>query len=106
GAFSVLTYLLARRVCSRWTAVLTVYLLTLTCVPYVFMALHNWDSTLWACLALYFAVRFLEAPHWGLALAVGTLASLTCLFEQSKGAGLLLGLAMGFGALIVSERNK
>jgi 4-amino-4-deoxy-L-arabinose transferase-like glycosyltransferase len=106
GVFSVLTYLLARRVCSRWTAVFTVYLLTLTCLPYVFMALHNWDSTLWACLALYFAVRFLEAPHWGLALAVGTLASLTCLFEQSKGAGLLLGLAMGFGALILNERNK
>jgi len=106
GLFSALTYLLARRVCSRWMAVFTVYLLTLTCLPYAFMALHNWDSTLWALLALYFAVRFVEAPHWGLALAAGTLASLTCLFEQSKGAGLVLGLAMGFGALILSERNK
>ncbi|MGA9057833.1 MAG: glycosyltransferase family 39 protein, partial [Terriglobia bacterium] len=43
GLFSVLTYLLARRVCSRGTALFTVYLLTLTCLPYCFLALHNWD---------------------------------------------------------------
>jgi len=107
GLFSVLTYLLARRVCSRGTALLTVYLLTLTCLPYSFLALHNWDSTLWALLALYFAVRFLETPHWGFAAAAGVFASLTCLFEQSKGAGLVLGLVMGFGAIIwLSGRDK
>lgn len=33
GLFSVLTYLLARRVCSRWSALLAVYLVTLTCLP-------------------------------------------------------------------------
>jgi 4-amino-4-deoxy-L-arabinose transferase-like glycosyltransferase len=106
GIFSVLTYLLARRVCARWCALFTVYLLTLTCLPYCFFALHNWDSTLWACLALYFAVRLLETPHWGFALAVGTFASLTCLCEQSKGAGLLLGLAAGFGAVAWTDHRK
>jgi 4-amino-4-deoxy-L-arabinose transferase-like glycosyltransferase len=106
GIFSVLTYLLARRVCARWCALFTVYLLTLTCLPYCFFALHNWDSTLWACLALYFAVRLLETPHWGFALAVGTFASLTCLCEQSKGAALLLGLAAGFGAVAWTDHRK
>jgi Dolichyl-phosphate-mannose-protein mannosyltransferase len=107
GVFSVFTYLLARRVCSRWAALFTVYLLTLTCLPYKFVALHNWDSTLWACLALYLAIRFLEVPHWGFASATGILASLTCLFEQSKGGGLVLGLGLGFGciALIKGRRS-
>ena len=106
GIFSVLTYLLARRVCARWCALFVVYLFALTALPYQFRALHNWDSTLWACLALYFAVRLLETPHWGFALAVGAFASLTCLSEQSKGAGLLLGLAAGFGAVIWSDRQE
>jgi len=95
GLFSVLTYLLARRVCSRWSALLAAYFVTLTCVPYRFIVLHNWDSTLWACLALYCAVRFLERPRPGWALATGWFAALTCLFEQSKGAGLVLGLSVG-----------
>jgi hypothetical protein len=99
GFFSSIFYFLARRVCSRWTAIFTVYLFTLTCLPYEFRVLHNWDSTLWACLALYFAVRHLETPHWPFALAVGVFTSLTLLFEQSKGAGLVLGLATGFGLL-------
>ena len=106
GIFSVLTYLLARRVCARWCALFVVYLFALTALPYQFRALHNWDSTLWACLALYFAVRLLETPHWGFALAVGAFASLTCLSEQSKGAGLLLGLAAGFGAVMWSNRRE
>jgi 4-amino-4-deoxy-L-arabinose transferase-like glycosyltransferase len=106
GVFSVLTYLLARRVCARWCALFVVYLFALTCLPYQFRTLHNWDSTLWACLALYFAVRLLETPYWGFALAVGAFASLTCLSEQSKGAGLLLGLAAGFGAVIWSDRRE
>src|SRR5579863_4527153 len=57
---SVLTYLLARRAVSRWVALVTGALSTLTCLPYRFLVLHNWDSTLWACLAVYCAVRFLE----------------------------------------------
>jgi hypothetical protein len=106
GLFSVLTYLLARRVCSRWSALLAAYLVTLTCLPYRFIVLHNWDSTLWACLALYCAVRFLERPRPGWALATGWFAALTCLFEQSKGAGLVLGLSAGFLILGWKEHGR
>jgi hypothetical protein len=137
GVFSLLTYLLARRVCSRRNAALGASLLTITSLPYYFVSEHNWDSTLWALLALYCAVRWLETAEGGKqkaegrnqkaagfhsslithhsslvsglsplvsrlsspslwALATGSLASLTCLFEQSKGGGLVLGLALGF----------
>jgi 4-amino-4-deoxy-L-arabinose transferase-like glycosyltransferase len=96
GLFSILTYFLARRVCSRSHAALGASLLIVTCLPYYFVYEHNWDSSVWTCLALYCAVRFLERPNWSLAFAVGFFASLTCLFEQSKGGGLVLGLAAGF----------
>ncbi|HLY62082.1 MAG TPA: glycosyltransferase family 39 protein [Terriglobia bacterium] len=106
GIFSVFTYLLARRVCSRWAAIFTVYLLTLTALPSAFVYLHNWDSTVWACLAVYFAVRFLETPNWRFASTMGAFSSLTCLFEQSKGGGLVLGLALGFGAILALSGNR
>ncbi len=130
GIFSLLTYLLARRVCSRRNAALGACLLTITCLPFYFVFEHNRDSTLWALLALYCAVRWLETARGGRqkaessrqkaaeshssltthhsslvarlsapslwALAAGSFASLTCLFEQSKGGGLVLGLALGF----------
>ena len=96
GLFSVLTYLLARRVCSRPSALLAVYFVTLTCLPFRFSVLHNWDSTLWACLALYAALRSLERPRAAWALATGAFTAFTCLCEQSKGGGLVLGLSAGF----------
>lgn len=96
GVFSLLLYLLARRVCSRRNAALGACLLTVTCLPGYFVFEHNWDSTLWACLAFYCAVRFLERPKWPWAFSLGFLASLTCLFEQSRGGGLVLGLTAGF----------
>ena len=79
--------------------------------PISLFALHNWDSTLWAYLTLYCAVWILQRPHWAWALAMGTCCSMTILFEQSKGAGLLLGLVTGFGLLracnqIRSERAQ
>src|SRR5207302_5176847 len=49
---SSITYLLSRRVCSRRTALLTAAVVTVTTLPYRFLVLHNWDSTLWACLAV------------------------------------------------------
>jgi 4-amino-4-deoxy-L-arabinose transferase-like glycosyltransferase len=100
GLFSVLTYLLARRVCSRWSALLAVYLVTLTCLPYRFLVSHNWDSTLLAYLALYCAVLWIERGHRGWALSTGSFAALTFLFEQSKGAGLVLGLVAGFMVIV------
>jgi 4-amino-4-deoxy-L-arabinose transferase-like glycosyltransferase len=95
GLFSVFTYWMARRTCARWSALLTVYLLLVTCLPWRFVSLHNWDSTLWCCLTVYCATLWLQARHWGWALGTGSFASLTFLFEQSKGAGLLMGLALG-----------
>jgi len=107
---SVLTYLLARRVVSRWVALVTAALATLTCLPYRFLVLHNWDSTLWACLALYSAVRLLEIDAkrgmWKWAMAMGSFAALTILFEQSKGAGLVLGLTVGFLLVAMAGRRR
>ncbi|MBZ5526892.1 MAG: glycosyltransferase family 39 protein [Acidobacteriia bacterium] len=104
GIFSVVNYLLARRVCSRGSALCVAAMVTLTCLPYRFLVLHNWDSTLWACLALYCAVRWMESLRWTWAFATGSLTSLTFLFEQSKGAGLALG--MGAGILVVAYLGR
>src|SRR5207248_1868287 len=104
GVYSAVAYLLARRLCSRASAIFVAALVTLTTLPYRFEVLHNWDSTLWACLALYSAVRLLETPRFTWAFVTGSLASLTCLFEQSKGAGLVLGLAVGLVAIALLDR--
>jgi 4-amino-4-deoxy-L-arabinose transferase-like glycosyltransferase len=106
GVYSVVAYLLARRVCLRVSAIFVATLVTLTTLPYRFEVLHNWDSTLWACLAVYCAVRWLESPRWTWAFATGSLASLTCLFEQSKGAGLVLGLGVGLVTIAFLDRQR
>jgi len=106
GVYSTVAYLLARRVCSRTSAIFTAGIVTLTTLAYRFEVLHNWDSTLWACLAVYCAVRWLESPRWTWAFATGSLASVTCLFEQSKGAGLVLGLGVGLAAVAFLDRQK
>ncbi len=106
GIYSLTTYLLARRVCSRASALFVTGIVMLTTLPYRFLVLHNWDSTLWACLAVYCAVRLLECPNWRWAFGTGSFASCTFLFEQSKGAGLVLGLAAGFAALAALRREQ
>jgi 4-amino-4-deoxy-L-arabinose transferase-like glycosyltransferase len=103
---SLLTYLLARRVCTRSVSLLTAGLVTLTALPSRFLVLHNWDSTLWACLGLYCAVRWLESPRMTWAFAAGSFASLTFLFEQSKGGGLILGMGAGLLAITLSDRQR
>lgn len=105
GLFSIFTYLLARRVSSRVHSIFAALPAVLIALPLPFDALHNWDSTLWALLALYCAVRFLERPAWGWAFGMGSLTAITCLFEQSKGAGLALGLVAGFVALAWADRS-
>lgn len=92
---SVITYLLVQRVCSRSIALFAAGLTTAAAFAYRFLVLHNWYSTLLAYLAVYAAVRMLESHKTSWAFATGCFASLTVLFEQSKGAGLCLGLAMG-----------
>ncbi len=99
GVYSSVSYLLARRVASRASSLLVALLVILISVPQLFIALHNWDSTLWACLALYCAVRVLEGGNELWVFSTGTFTAITCLFEQSKGAGLALGLGVGFLAL-------
>ncbi len=106
AGFSPITYLLARRVCSREIALLVTGLMTVTALPFRFMVLHNWDSTLLTCLALYCAVRWLESPDVKWTFATGSLVSLTGLFEQSKGAGLLLGLCLGFVIITFGDRQR
>jgi hypothetical protein len=104
ATFSPIMYLLARRVCARQASLLVTGLMTVTAVPWRFLVIHNWDSTLWACLALYCAVRLLESSSVKWAFAAATFTSLTALSEQSKGAGLFLGLGTGF--LIIASAGK
>jgi len=106
AACSVVTYSLARRVCSQGFALFAAALATIAGVAYRFLVLHNWYSTLLACLALYSAVRFLESckPAW--IFSTGSFCSLTAMFEQSKGAGLCLGLALGFFALRILGKKS
>jgi len=54
---------------------------------------------------LYCAVRFLESASVQWVFAAATFTSLTALFEQSKGAGLLLGLSTGFLIIALGERQ-
>jgi 4-amino-4-deoxy-L-arabinose transferase-like glycosyltransferase len=103
---STLTYLLARRVCSRKSALFAAGIATLTAIPYRFEVLHNWDSTVWACVTLYAAVRWLESRHWGWVFGTGLFASLCFLFEQSKGAGLMLGLGVGLLAIRLLDGQR
>ncbi len=105
AAFSPITYLLSRRACGRQTSLLVTALVATTAVPMRFIVLHNWDSTLWACLALYCAVRLLETAGTGWAFMAASFTSLTGMFEQSKGAGLLAGLGLGF-LIIALHRQR
>ncbi len=101
AACSVVSYSLARRVCSRGFALFAAALASVAGVAYRFLVLHNWYSTVLACLALYSAVRFLESRKQTWAFTTGSLCSLTVMFEQSKGAGLCFGLALSFLGLRV-----
>ncbi len=100
GLYSLIVYFLARRIVTRWIAILAAYLLLVIAIPYRPQLLHNWESTLWALLALYFAVRWVEEPHAGWAFATGTFTMLTALCEQSKGAGLVAGFLLAFLLII------
>ena len=106
AVFSAVNYLLARRVCSFGNALTVAVLVTLTTVPYRFLVLHNWDSTLWACLAVYCAVRLLETADWKWGFGAGSFASLTFVFEQSKGTGLCLGLGLGLLAIALMNNSR
>jgi hypothetical protein len=104
GVYSSITFLLARRVASRANSLLAAFAMTVICLPQGFVVVHNCDSTLWACLALYCAVRVLEGGNELWIFATGSLAAVTCLTDQPKGVGLVLGLGVGF--LILRMRRS
>jgi 4-amino-4-deoxy-L-arabinose transferase-like glycosyltransferase len=106
GVFAVITYRLASRTGSRSSAWFAAALLTFGCMPFDLMALHNWDSTLFALLAIYCAQSLLREPSQFFSLCLGCSTALTFLTEHSKGAGLLLGLAMAALALRLSRRSR
>jgi dolichyl-phosphate-mannose-protein mannosyltransferase len=106
GIFPVLTYAFARRGSSRSMALFVALLTVVAGVAYRFLVLHNWYSTLFACLALYSALRIIETHRAVWAFTAGTLCSITALFEQSKGAGLFFGLGLGFLTLRLVQRKQ
>ena len=106
GAFlPSLTYVLARRACTREIALLVASLVAIGGVEYRFLVLHNWYSTVFACLALYAALRVLETHRRVWSFATGSLCSFTAMFEQSKGAGVAAGLFFGFLTLRILGRK-
>jgi hypothetical protein len=102
---SVLTYVLARRVCSWSIALFAAVLTTTAGTAFRFLVLHNPYSTLGPCVCLYAAVRFSETRKSVWAFATTSLATLTFLIEQSKGGGLFLGLALAFLILWIVDRS-
>lgn len=106
GCSAAIVYVVSRRVCSRPMALFAAALTTIDAFPYRFLVLHNWYSTFLCCFALYAAVRLFESKTTFWAFAMGSLASLTVLVEQSKGAGLGFGIALGFVLMISLDREQ
>jgi dolichyl-phosphate-mannose-protein mannosyltransferase len=106
GIFAAITYLLTRRIYGRSAALFAAAMLIFGCIPTNFMALHNWDSTLLALLAIYCAQRLLDAPNHIWSFFLGFTTALTLLTEESKGAGLLLGLGIAAVTLSLLHCNR
>jgi len=100
GCCAMMTYLLTRRCCSCGISLFAAALTAFAGVSYRFLVLHNWYSTALCCMALYSAIRVLETGMLIWSFATGFIVSLAILFEQSKGAGLLIGLALGLTILV------
>ncbi len=105
AACSVVTYCLARRVCSRKISLFAAGMTTMVSVTYRFVVVHNWYSTLFTCLAVYAAIRLLESGQKSWAFLTGSLIALTILTEQSKGAALLGGFVLGYVILYCAPRK-
>ena len=101
--FAVLTYMLSRRVNSRRASAVAALLLSLICLSARFQNLHNWDSTAAALLSVYCAIWFLQTNRGVLAFLTGLFAGASLMIDQSKGSGLLLGLAI---AVVVLWRTR
>jgi len=106
AGFSSVTYLLARRTAGRPAALLATYVCAIISLPTSFYVQHNWESTLFATLALVAAVRLFDSPSAYKAFALGALVSLTALSNQAKGSGLALGVLLGFVLLQFRGRER
>ena len=72
-------------------------LVLLVCgLPVAFLNIHNWDITVAALAACYFAVLLVERPGPWPAFLSGLLTSVSILFNQARGAGLLAGVLLTF----------
>ena len=106
GAFcSVITFLLAKRVCSRGISVFAAVLATTAGAAFRFFVLHNPYSTLGICVVIYAGLRFIETKKSWWIFATASFASITFLIEQSKGVGLYLGLALAFTIIRLSGKK-
>ena len=106
GIFSALTYLLARRTVNRSAALLAAYVCGIIALPTSFYVQHNWESTLFATLAVVCAIRLLDSASRLISFALGALVSLTILSNQAKGAGLTLGIVIGFALVHFLRRDQ
>ena len=98
--FSVLTFVLARYMgSSRRASAFISGLLLICALPARFVVIHSWDTTMAAFLALFCAVLFLRRPNHWLAMLTGLFTALAILFNQARGMGFLLGLALAFPLL-------
>lgn len=97
AVFTSITFLLARRLgTSRRNAAFITLLLLVCCLPIRFIVLHNWDSTAAALIALYCAASLVRRPNHWFAASTGFFTAATFLFNQARGAGVILGLVAGF----------
>lgn len=105
ATLSTLTYLLTRRTCSAAISFSTALLVCIGSLPLSFYVQHSWDSSVLASLSVYSAVRLTEKASLWRSLQLGCMISLTTLFEQSRGAGLLLGLGVALAFLLLRCKN-
>jgi hypothetical protein len=80
-------------------------LATTTGVAFRFFVLHNPYSTLGSCVVIYAGLRFIETKKSWWVFATASFASITFLIEQSKGAGLYLGLGLAFTIIRLSGKK-
>jgi hypothetical protein len=102
---SSLSYLLIRRTCSRAISFSTALLVCAASLPLCFYVQHSWDSSVLASMSVFVAVRLVEKVSPLRCFQLGCMVSLTTLFEQSRGAGLLLGLGLAFAFLLFHRRK-
>ncbi len=99
GLYSGINYLLARRVAPRSASLFISLMLGLIALPTRFQTLHNWDSTAFALLSLYFAVLACSYSSQFLTFCSGVFCGITLMIDQERGGGLILGFVIAISTL-------